>query len=198
MPEFKIVIFGDYVEPDEGDIIGRLSLSFQSGTLNIDELWEGSSLSANFLSTFWGKFFPVHDHDSVAHRERMQDEVHYICSELLGNAVKFSYIPDFMIEICLYLHEKELRFYVTNSVNPEYLEKFQFLIKRILNEDTQELFLEQLERSTLEGNDESGVGYLTIINDYQVSLAWKFQHIKPEFQSVTVLARLPVIRTNFK
>lgn len=194
MPESKYVIFGDYVEPDEGDIIGRLSLNFQSGTLNIDELWEGSALSANFLSTFWGKFFPVHDHDSVIHREKMQDEVHYICSELLGNAVKFSYIPEFMIEICLYLHEKELRFYVTNSVNPDELEKFQSLIHRIMNEDTQELFLEQIEKSTLEDSNESGIGYLTIINDYQVHLAWKFQNIKPKFKSVTVLARLPIIR----
>jgi len=194
MPKSNIAVFGEYIEPDQGSIIGRLSLCFQSGSLNIDELWESSLLSASFLSTFWGKFFPEHGQDAEITREKMKDAVHYICSELLGNAVKFSYNSEYMIEICLYLHESELRFYVSNSINPDDVEKFQFFIQRIISEDTQVLFLEQMEKSAAEDSHESGIGYLTMINDYYVRLSWKFQNIKPETASVTTLARLSVIR----
>jgi hypothetical protein len=192
MSDNNTVIFGDYIEPEDGNIIGRMSLCFQSGTLNLDELWESSSLSAKFLSTFWGSFFPVHDPFSEKVKKLVEDEVHYICAELLGNAVKFSYEPQFMIEICLYLHHHELRFYVTNSLNPYHIDVFQEFIQRILNENPQELFLEQMEKNVLEESMESGVGYLTLVKDYNVTLAWKFQ--ETEKRTVTVLARLPVVR----
>jgi hypothetical protein len=171
MSENQTEIFGNFVEVNEGDMKGRLSLNFQAMTLNIDELWEGSSLSAKFLSTFWGKFFPDHCNIAPHIRKQVEDEVHYISGELLGNAVKFSFEPEYMIEICLYLCEKELRFYVTNSLNPEGEDKFQAFITRILTEDTSALFLEQLEKSASGESDESGVGFLTMINDYGIMLS---------------------------
>ncbi|MCP4350025.1 MAG: ATP-binding protein [Desulfobacterales bacterium] len=194
MPEKGVTIFGDYIGPDEGEIKGRLTLSFQSDTLDMDDLWENSSLSAKFLSTFWGNFFPKRDPESARTRREMQDEILYISVELLGNAVKFTNEPDFMAEICLYLHENELRFYVSNSVNPDDLEKFQAFIKRILTEDTSEIFLEQMEKSVSDDCNESGVGYLTLINDYGINLAWKFEGNESGTQIVTTLARLPVVR----
>ncbi|QTA87217.1 slr1658 superfamily regulator [Desulfonema magnum] len=188
-----IVLFGKYLEPDQGDVVGRLSLRFQSGTLDIDELWESSSLSAEFLSTFWGKFFPINKEAEVT-SDIGKDEVHYICGELLGNAIKFSFSPNYMIEICLYLHQSELRFYVTNSVNPAELEEFQSFIRKLLTENTQQLFVEQMEKNASEDSNESGVGYLTLINDYNVSVAWKFEGIEAGIQSVTALARMPIVR----
>ncbi|MBF0201371.1 MAG: ATP-binding protein [Desulfamplus sp.] len=183
--------FGDFIELEEGEIKGRLALNFYSDVLNIDELWENSSLSANFLSTFWGNFFPKKDLKSGRTRKELQEEIRYICGELLGNAVKFSYEPDCMAEICLYLHEQELRFYVKNSVNPDNIQELQNLINKILTEDTNELFLEQMEKNADSG-DESGVGLLTLINDYGVTLAWKFHTNESGFHMVTTLARLPI------
>jgi len=193
MSEKQNKIFGNFLEMKEGDMKGRLSLSFQAMTLNIDELWEGSALSAKFLSTFWGKFFPDKGNLSPHIRKRVQDEVHYISGELMGNAVKFSYEPEYLIEICLYLYENELRFYVTNSLNPDYEDKFQTFILRILTEDPSELFLEQIEKSAAEENNESGVGFLTMINDYGVTLSWKFGEKIPGIKTVTTLAQLPII-----
>ncbi len=194
MSENSVITFGEFIEPGEGKIEGHLSLSFHSQTLNMDELWESSSLSAKFLSTFWGKFLPISDSASVPLRKKIQDEVHYISGELLGNAVKFSYDPEFLIEICLYLHDNELRFYVSNSVRPEDLEKFQNFIKRLLSEDPAAYFLEQMEKSAAEGSTESGVGFLTLINDYGVNLSWKFEEKASGINIVTTLARVPVVR----
>lgn len=194
MAEKNIVIFGDFTDTNDGEIRGRLALSFQSQTLNLDELWESSSLSAKFLSTFWGKFFPKSDPESGRIRKDVEDEILYISGELLGNAVKFSFEPSFLAEICLYLHESELRFYVTNSINPNNIEQFQNFIKRVLSEDASELFLEQMEKSVAEESHDSGVGFLTLMNDYGVSLAWKFEEKLSGLNTVTTLARLPIVR----
>lgn len=193
MSEKEDKILGNFVEMTEGRMKGRLSLSFQAMKLNIDELWEGSALSAKFLSTFWGKFFPDNCNISPHNRKRVEDEVHYISGELMGNAVKFSYEPEYLIEICLYLYENELRFYVINSLNPDDVVKFQTFIRRVLTEDPSELFLEQIEKSAAEENNESGIGFLTMINDYGVSLSWKFEEKTPGIKTVTTLARLPII-----
>ncbi|MGE0087351.1 MAG: hypothetical protein AB7S75_23335 [Desulfococcaceae bacterium] len=194
MSENKVITFGEFIEEGTGKIEGHLSLSFHSNKLNMDELWESSSLSAKFLSTFWGKFLPISDPASVPLRKQIQDEVHYISGELLGNAVKFSYDPEFLIEICLYLHENELRFYVSNTVIPENLDKFKNIIKRLLSEDPAAYFLEQMEKSAAEGSTESGVGFLTLINDYGVNLSWKFEEKASGVNIVTTLARVPVVR----
>lgn len=194
MSETQDKIFGNFLEMKEGDLKGRLSLSFQAMTLNIDELWEGSALSAKFLSTFWGKFFPDNSNISPHIRKRVQDDVHYISGELMGNAVKFSYEPEYLIEICLYLYENELRVYVTNSLNPDGETEFQTFIRRILTENTSELFLEQIEKSAAGESQESGVGFLTMINDYGVTLSWKFGEKTPGVKTVTTLAQLPITR----
>lgn len=194
MSENQNKIFGDFIEISEGEMKGRLSLSFQAMNLDIDQLWEGSTLSAKFLSTFWGKFFPDHSGVSAHIRKQVADEVHYIAGELLGNAVKFSYEPEYMIEICLYLYEKELRFYITNSLSAESQDKLQRFITRILTEDTSALFLEQIEKSAAGENDESGVGFLTMINDYGIRLSWKFEENTRGVKTVTTLARLPIVR----
>lgn len=194
MGENSEITFGDYFEPDDGRVEGHLSLSFQSQNLDMDELWESSVLSAKFLSTFWGKFLPVPDSAHGAIRKQVEDAVHYVCGELLGNAVKFSHDPEYLIEICVYIHENELRFYIRNSVKPEDFENFVVFIKRLLSEDPSELFLEQMEKSAEEGSSESGVGFLTLINDYGVNLSWRFEERKSGKKIVTTLARLPIIR----
>ncbi len=194
MSEEQSKNFGNFIETDEGDMKGRLSLSFQAKMLDIDELWEGSTLSAKFLSIFWGKFLPGQCSISEHTRKQVQDEVHYICGELLGNSVKFTFEPEYMIEICLHLYENELRFYVTNSFDPEQEANFQAFIRRILTEDTSAMFLEQIEKSAAEGSDESGVGFLTMINDYGVTLSWKFGENARGMKTVTTLARLPIVR----
>jgi hypothetical protein len=83
---------------------------------------------------------------------------------------------------------------VTNSIDPIQVEGFQKFIQRILNEDTKRLFLEQVEKTAAEQSAESRVGYLTMINDYDVGLAWKFEEAESGIVIVTVMARLSVVQ----
>jgi hypothetical protein len=159
----------------------------------MDELWESGSLSASFLSSFWGKFFPLSD---KASKSQIKDAVRYIAGELIGNAVKFTYEPDILIKIALCLSENELYFYVTNSVSPQAIKTYQTFIKKLSDGDPDALYIDQMEKNALDDDsDESQMGFLTIILDYGASLAWKIEeHEDSGIHIVTTMARLPVVR----
>ncbi|MDH3603557.1 MAG: ATP-binding protein, partial [Candidatus Tectomicrobia bacterium] len=93
------------------------------------------------------------------------------------------------------LDEDAISLYVTNSVNPDSVGDFQQFIQRLVTEDTDELFLDQLMRNAeAENGDGSGLGYLTMINDYGATLAWQFTPLAPDatVMTVTTMARMPV------
>lgn len=191
MPD-KVKLFGNFIEM--GDDEEYLLIKFKAATLDIDELWESGSLSAAFLSSFWGKFFPLSDKASNA---KMKDAVRYIAGELIGNAVKFTHEPDILIKIALCMSENDLHFYVTNSVSPQAVEEYQTFIKKLSDDDPDELYIEQMEKNALDDDsDESHIGFLTIILDYGACLAWKIEeHEDSGIHIVTTMARLPVVRS---
>jgi len=118
---------------------------------------------------------------------------------LLENAVKFSYEPARIpIKIGIYLSQDKLRFYVINSVSPETVAGFQQYIQILLTEDPGELFIRQLERNASDAHGtESRLGFLTLLNDYEAQLAWKFETVRqnPEAIVVTTMVELESIRT---
>lgn len=187
----NIKIFGNYVELDS--VKEYMVINFSANTLAIDELWDSSALSAKFLSGFWGKFFPKKDAETGHVRNDVKDSVRYIAAELLGNAVKFSFQPEFIIKIGLYMINGELRFYVTNSVMPDKIDEFQDFIRKIISHDPNELYLNQMEKSAELGNMESRMGFLTILLDYESIVAWKFEK-DGKIDIVTTLVRLPIMR----
>ncbi len=187
-------IFGDFVEI--GECLEFLVISFSSSTIPIQDRWRNNSLSADFLADYWGTFFPVHNKSSHK-RSEVQDTVNYIANELLENAVKFNWEESkHPIKIALFLTEDILRFYVTNGVNPENAGQFQKFIQEILTEDTDELYIRQLENNAGEDEgNESNLGFLTMINDYDARLAWKFETLQnPKTVIVTTMVELAVVR----
>lgn len=193
MPEKTIAAFGNFTEPESENTRESLILRFHLDPLDLNELWKNSYLYAKCLSLFCGNLLAARVSDTGQLKAPIQDEICYVSRELLGNAVKYNYRPKFMIEIGMYLHEDELRIYVTNSINPYKIWDFQNIIKRIMAEDITELFLEQMDRYSSGESNKSGIGYLTMINDFGVNLSWKFEVVKPNAATVTVLARMPIV-----
>jgi len=184
--------FSDFIEMDDS-VREFMVMSFSSQTLDINDHWENSTLSAKFLSSLWGKFFPVSEKGHKSNRTVVQDSVRFIAAELLGNAVKFGFGKQFDIRVNLHMEKNELRFYVTNSVNPLHIDEYQTFIQRLLTEDLDEMYITQMERNSEEGNTESRMGYLTIILDYEGKMSWKFER-RESMDIVTTLVRLPIIR----
>jgi hypothetical protein len=188
-------IFGEFIE--EGQTSEFLILSFSSSHLSLQDQWRNNSLSADFLSNYWGTFFLEEDSSAFVHAE-VKDAVSYIANELLENAIKFHHEKtNLPLQIGIYLCEHTLQFYMTNSVDPETVAPFQAYIQRLLTEDPGELFFQQLERNaTNEASTESHLGLLTILNDYQATVAWKFETLpqEPPIITVTTLVELPIVR----
>lgn len=184
-------VFGEFVE---NECTEYLLVSFSLGSIPIQRRWRNNSFSAEFLADYWGTFFPTQDGREQADPAEIKDAVSFISNELLENAIKFADADSrFPITIGLYLDGNELRFCVTNSVTPGHAVHFQEYIDKVLTEDADKLYMCHVEDTV---SEQSRLGLLTIINDYKAKLAWKFQTIKGERETiiVTTMVRLPIVR----
>jgi len=189
-------IMGNYIEA--GNEREFLMINFSPNSIPLKQRWRNNGLSADFLADYWSTFFPSRKgNTTITHQTELKDAIAYIANELLENAMKFSYIQvQYPVRIALYLHEDEMRFYVTNSLNPTTTGKFKQFIHQLLTEDPDKLYISQLEANANDDldNDGSNLGFLTMINDYQAELAWKFETIAESepLVIVTTMVRLNV------
>ncbi len=193
-------IFGDFVEtfPPEKD---SLELTFTPSSLPIKKRWRSNRLSANFMADYFSNFLPV-DEEIPAHHRRIKESkaaVNYVANELLENALKFNdQATNFKIKFGIYFLEEDdvtAVVFATNSVSAEGLDKFQSCIQELLSSDPQELYVQQIEKSAEDENSgASGLGFLTMINDYSAKLGWKFEIVQkdPKMIAVTTMVLVPV------
>jgi hypothetical protein len=193
-------IFGDFVEsfPLAQD---SLELTFTPNSLPIKKRWRSNRLSANFMADYFSNFLPV-DEDDLAQKRRIKESkgaVSYVANELLENAIKFNNQgTNFKIKFGIYfIEEADLTavLFATNSVSAEGLDKFQKFIQELLCSDPEKLYVQQIEKTAQEENSgESGLGFLTMINDYSAKLGWKFEIVQkePKMIAVTTMVLVPV------
>jgi hypothetical protein len=193
-------IFGDFVEsfPPAQD---ALELSFTPNSLPIKKRWRSNRLWANFMADYFSNFLPV-DEDDPAQKRRIKESkgaVSYVANELLENAIKFNNQgTNFKIKFGIYfIEEADLTavLFATNSVSAEGLDKFQKFIQELLCSDPEKLYVQQIEKSAEEENSgASGLGFLTMINDYSAKIGWKFEIVQkePKMIAVTTMVLVPV------
>ena len=193
-------IFGDFVEsfPPAQD---ALELSFTPNSLPIKKRWRHNRLWANFMADYFSNFLPVDENDPAQKRRIKESKgaVSYVANELLENAIKFNNQgTNFKIKFGIYfIEEADLTavLFATNSVSAEGLDKFQKFIQELLCSDPEKLYVQQIEKSAEEENSgASGLGFLTMINDYSAKLGWKFEIVQkdPKMIAVTTMVLVPV------
>lgn len=191
-------LFGDF-EEDSCVSQEYLILGFSPSSIPVKQRWRNNGLSADFLADYLTTFYPVdpNDPDSVYKRKEIKSAVSYIANELLENAMKFhDELSQHPISIQMRLRDGMLKFCVTNSVRPQALKKFRDFIQEVTENDPQELYIRKLEQNALEDNHTgSGLGLLTMINDYMATVGWKFEivQINPKVVTVTTMVRLSVV-----
>ncbi len=186
--------FGNFTERDTNDA-ECLELRFSATSIPLRQRWRNNGLSADFLSDYLISFFPGDDTESAGRREAAKSAVSYIANELLENAMKFTHAPsEYPVTIGMHLDRNQLRFYVTNSVDAEAEQGLRATIRRLLTEETRQMFIRQLESSGEDHGSGSGLGYLTMINDYGAKLAWKIEPYEGDarVKKVTTLVKLPI------
>lgn len=193
-----IQIFGDYSE-DLPACQEFLTLVFSPSSFPIDDRWGQNGLSADFLSDYFSTFFPAtkDEETGLNRKNEVKGAVSYISNELLENAMKFhdDRFP-YKISVALQLHSDKLVFLSTNSVKVEEIGKFQAFIQELLTSDPNDMYIRQLENNATNEDDAngSGLGFLTMINDYSAMIGWKFEKVQsePPFTTVTTMVQLVV------
>lgn len=154
-----------------------LNLVFSPSSLPIEQRWRNNDLSADFLANYFSTFFPVKaDLPTSAHRHaEIKSAINYIANELLENAMKYcDSHSQSAISLQLQLHEDYVLFVGSNDLNRIQAERFKASIEELLASDPSELFIQRIEASA-EQEDVSGLGFLTMLNDYGAELGWKFE-----------------------
>jgi hypothetical protein len=190
----EIQIFGDFNEeaPNSEEY---LAIGFSPGSVPLNQRWRNNGLSANFIAEYLTAFFPDHEEDIAGTDKEVEikSAVSYVANELLENAMKFNdetaHQP---ISIKLEMHSDRLIFFVRNSLKPHTIAEFQAYIQQLTTGDRDELYIHQLENDMQNENGNSGLGLLTLMNDYMATVGWKFESIsqKPEIIMVTTMVQL--------
>jgi len=190
-------IFGNYIEKNT-EQQEYLQIGFSPSSISLQERWRNNGLSADFLADYLSTFFPGDDDASLDRRTEIKDAVSYVANELLENAMKFSYtLAHHPVSITMQLDAESVRFYVSNSLDPESLPGFQIFIQELLEGDPDEMYMERLMQNAEEDSDGgSGLGFLTMLNDYEAKLGWKFDVIDaPASIPATAVTKVATVTT---
>jgi hypothetical protein len=190
-------ILGNFIQ-DLSPSQEYLILSFSPGSIPLRQRWRNNCLSADFLADYLSTFFLSDKNQQLECNKQaeVKGAVSYIANELLENAMKYGIeMSPFPISIQIHLNPNLIIFQLTNSIRGDQSRQFQDLIETLLNGDPEELYIAQLEKNALaEDSQESGLGILTMLNDYDAKLGWKFESLLEESteMAVTTMVQLKI------
>jgi hypothetical protein len=140
--------------------------------------WHHCSVTAEFLGDFYALRCAAVSLD--AHDAR--HSIGYLANELMENAVKFRAPGDILIESSLAGSRFELR--ISNLIQEATSARFQPLLAELTSRDPGELLIERIEANAEDAaSGGSGLGLLTLMNDYSARMGWIFS---PDIASNTV------------
>jgi hypothetical protein len=182
------MILGDFIQnlpPSQEYLI----LSFSPSSIPLRQRWRNNCLSADFLADYLSTFFLSSDREQGNSGKpiEVKSAVSYIANELLENAMKYGVEESFHpISIQIHLNPELIVFQLTNTIKEEQTQTLQAYIKNLINSDPNELYIAQLEKNALNDNEEgeSGLGFLTMLNDYGAQLGWKFEVLPSESKQI--------------
>ena len=162
--------------------------------------WGSCGQLAEFIGSYTGLFFESPSPDSGAGAEKLdrvevEDAINYILLELMQNALKFNTAGD--IQAKVELHDGEVRFHVGNQIREQDVAQVEGVFQELLSDDPGELMIRRIEENAADPDSyRSGLGFLTIMNDYGASLAWSFDaDAHPGHIRLTIITCFPVLRS---
>lgn len=193
-------IFGTFRQDIPKTCNEYLEMGFSPTSLTIQQRWRNNGISADFVADYLATFLPAYDVKSTDQTQQIaaRDAISYIANELLENAMKFNYEPsEEPIKFSLYLSQQPpvtIVLSVTNGIAPEGMQRLQQFIQEFLSADPEEFYISQVERSLEDESGGSGMGLITIQNDYHGQLGWKFSPslYQEDTYTLTTMAQITV------
>lgn len=190
---------GTFETPDDVGSEGQgpfregLELAFSPSSVPLKQRWRNNGLSADFLADYVTTFLPRDQNDptSLDRHSEIRGAVNYIANELLENAMKYSE-EDLAhpTTIRLALRADSILFTAANSTGAERGQAFCAFVRELIDGNPAEIYVRQLERAAETGG--SGLGLVTMINDYGATLAWRFENLAEGGMRVTTQVRLEI------
>lgn len=189
-------VFGEFTE-DFSERSEFLVLGFSPSSLPIQLRWKTNGLSADFLGDYVKNFFPVDNSVALNKQTEVRHAVSFVANELLENAMKYSdKSAGQPINLEVHLFKDRLIFLSKNSVHQDAIANFQSFLQELTDGDVGEMYVNQVEKSVENKESESsGLGYLTMLMDYDALLGWKFEQIPDTsipVTMVTTMVQLPL------
>jgi hypothetical protein len=192
-------IFGEFIDqfPPDHD---SLELTFTPSSRPIKQRWRNNRLSAHFVADYLSSFLPVDEQDASSEKRIKQSKgaVSYVANELLENAIKFTdYTSSYKVKFGIHFIEEIdviAVIFATNYAKSETANKLHEFIKDLLSsDDPNELYLQQLEKNAETDSETSGLGLLTMINDYSAKIGWRFETMPDSLDSILVTTVAQII-----
>ncbi len=158
--------------------------------------WGTASSAANYISNYFAN--ALREEISEQAQAEISGNLNFVANELLENAIKFHFNRYLPLSCIVQQDENEFVLQVSNSVDSSRLPAFYRLIEELLSHDPAELFILHMENSLeVLSESTSGLGLITIMNDYEGKLGWRFETLAglpglPAQIVVTTLARIPL------
>lgn len=193
-------VFGEFITdfPLEQDF---LQLTFTPSSRPIKQRWKNNRLSAHFVADYFANFLPIDENDPSRERRIKESKgaVSYVANELLENAIKYNdensnYKVKFGVHFVENIDDIMAVIFATNSVKSGDVDKLKAFIEELLSSDPNDMYISQVEKSVEEDTEASGLGLLTMINDYGAKLGWSIDLIEGDspVMTVTTMAQLKV------
>ena len=131
-------------------------------------------MTSDFIAETMTLSFRASEHQTKTTRH----DIGYLTNELIENSIKFRAGGEIAIEARLDADQFKMR--IVNLIDHNTVVRFQQLLSRVTAGDPSVLLIEQFEASVLAGGNASGLGLLTLMSDYQVQLAWRFDDDSPQ------------------
>ncbi|GAB4366247.1 MAG: DUF6272 family protein [Elainellaceae cyanobacterium] len=185
--------FGDF--QDEATVSNEyLTIVFSPSSLSLRERWRTNRLSAHFLADYFSTFFPGEGQPAgmIDPKSELMGVITFIANELLENAMKFSDATSKeAVMLTLQLYPNKLIFVTRNQINSSTEAQLRGFIQELLKSDPTELYIQQIEQKAQdEHSTSSGLGILTIVNDYAAKVGWLFEAIEGAGVIVTTKVQL--------
>lgn len=145
--------------------------------------WQHASATCEFM----GDIFATQHAKTGMDYNEARHSIIYVVNELLENAIKFRSPGD--IEVRGSLEGGNFEVTVVNRTAPETAVKFQDMLAELTTRDPGELLIERIEANAADENSSgSGLGILTLMNDYGARLGWHFSEA-PAGETVVLSTR---------
>lgn len=148
--------------------------------------WGHGALTADFIAAYFVCLAPPEA------RRELSACVRYVVNELMENGIKFS--AGERVELSALRRGGAHIFELVNEMPTERAPRFQALVAELSEGDPMELMIARLEANAAGANPSgSGLGFLTIMNDYGAQVSWTFEAIpgRPDTTLVRTAIALP-------